>query len=400
MDILEFIKSLYDYSDENIKDVYKAQKGNRDELLKAIADIMLTYTVVNNIMSLGRKEKSETYNNLSKLIINSSKAQAKDTEKFIRNTLTNTAEKTFNHYSYNAGLKDVQDIINDNFKGKHFSERVWDNETEIAKHLHKQVNDFLQGKINVNQIKSNIEKTFNADAYNVKRLAETEISRVQNESFKRLCSETGVKKVKYNATLDSKTCNDCAEFDGKVYDFGKEPGLPRHPMCRCFYEIADDTSKVSDDKENKKQPLVMNLQLFAIAKDEDNLKQLIQAGRITQKQFDEFQSSMRSNFNNGIDTPLGVVRNNKKAEYHIIYRHSKELLSVQGCNRIKETLETPDIIRKCVDKFGNENNGYLKTFNGKTLLVVAKGDIITSYYPTKKYIKNHVERWDVLWEKT
>lgn len=240
MDILEFIKSLYDDSDENITDVYKAQKENRDELLKAIASIMLTYTIVNNIMSMSRKEKTETYNKLSKIITDSSREQAKNTEKFIRNTLTNTAGKTFDHYSYNAGLKDVQSIINENFKGKHFSDRVWNNETEVAKHLHKQVNDFLQGKVNVNQIKKDIEKTFNADAYNVKRLTETEISRVQNESFKRLCNETGVKKVKYNATLDSKTCNDCAEFDGKIYELGSEIQIPRHPFVVASMRLLND----------------------------------------------------------------------------------------------------------------------------------------------------------------
>ena len=34
-----------------------------------------------------------------------------------------------------------------------FYERVWENENEVAKYLHKQVNNFLNGKINVNQIK-------------------------------------------------------------------------------------------------------------------------------------------------------------------------------------------------------------------------------------------------------
>lgn len=30
---------------------------------------------------------------------------------------------------------------------------MWENEEEVTKHLHKQVNDFLNGKININEIK-------------------------------------------------------------------------------------------------------------------------------------------------------------------------------------------------------------------------------------------------------
>ena len=59
------------------------------------------------------------------------------------------------------------------------------------------------------------------------------------ESFKKFCYETGVKKVKYNATLDKNTCEDCAEYDGNIYEFGKQPGLPRHPNCKCYFDIVE-----------------------------------------------------------------------------------------------------------------------------------------------------------------
>ena len=89
-----------------------------------------------------------------------------------------------------------------NFKGKHFSKRIWSNEKEVANHLHRKVNDFLKGKVNVNQIRKDIEKTFNTSAYNSKRLVTTEVARCSSNAFDRYCKEVGVKKVKYNATLD------------------------------------------------------------------------------------------------------------------------------------------------------------------------------------------------------
>ena len=96
--------------------------------------------------------------------------------------------------------------------------------------------DFLKGKINVNQIAKEIKNTYNTSSYNAKRLVTTEVSRCHNESFRRFCYETGVKKVIRNAILDNKTCTDCAEHDGEIYDIGKMPDVS-HPMCRCFYEV-------------------------------------------------------------------------------------------------------------------------------------------------------------------
>ena len=133
-------------------------------------------------------------------------------------------------------MKDVRKIIESNFKGKHFSERVWSNEQEVAKHLHKQINDFLNGKINVNQIKKDIEKTFNTSAYNSRRLVETEVNRCEDEAFRRFCKEVGAKKVVRNEVLDRKTCKECASIDGKVYDLDDAPGVV-HPCCRGFNTI-------------------------------------------------------------------------------------------------------------------------------------------------------------------
>ncbi|WP_346962388.1 minor capsid protein [Clostridium sp.] len=239
-DELEFVEGLYDEAEEQIKEVYKQQKKSRDELLNQLALIMMTYTVLDGAMNLSRKDKTKEYNKLSKTIKTNCKATGKVQDSVIKNMLTKMANSTFDFYSYNAGLKDVQAIIDKSFKGKHFSARVWENEKDTAKHLHKQINDFLNGKINVNQIKESIEKTYNSSAYNAKRLTETEVARVENDSFKRFCRETGVKKVRRVATLDNRTCSDCSSFDGKVYGLRDAPDLPAHPLCRCYLTIEDE----------------------------------------------------------------------------------------------------------------------------------------------------------------
>ena len=235
-EVQEFVESLYNNADEELNSTYRQKKESRDELLQAIGMILLTYTIVNDIMSLSKSDYDKEYILLYKLIKKLTKGDIKQIQDNTTKILESTVKSTFNFYSYNHNLKDVEKIINQNFKGKHFSKRVWDNEQEVAKKLTKQCQDFLQGKINVNQIAKEIKNTYNTYSYNAKRLVTTEVSRCHNESFRRFCYETGVKKVIRNAILDNKTCTDCAEHDGEIYYIGNMPDVP-HPMCRCFYEI-------------------------------------------------------------------------------------------------------------------------------------------------------------------
>lgn len=236
---LDFVESLYNDADEQLKEIYKEEKKNKDDLLQSIASVLLVYTIVNDTMSMSKGERDKEYVRLSKIITTFSKKQAKLTEDVITNILTNTVNNTYDFYSYNAKLKDVKEIIDANYKGKHFSTRVWDNETEVASHLHRQTQEFLKGNISVNQIKKDIETTFNTSAYNAKRLCETEISRCSNSAFDRFCIETNVKKLRYVATLDKKLCSDCGQYHDKIFDFNNKIDLPKHPMCRCFYSIEE-----------------------------------------------------------------------------------------------------------------------------------------------------------------
>ena len=235
----EFVDSLYDEADKQLNETYKKKKESRDELLKAIAMILLTYTIVDNVLSLSEKDYNKEYSLLGALIVKLSKGNINQEINNTTNILRNTVKNTYKHYSYNHNLKDVEKIINDNFKDEHFSDRVWKNEQEVAKKLTKQCQDFLRGKINVNQSEKEIKNTYNSSAYNAKRLVETEVSRCHSATFDRFCKETGVKKVKYNAILDGATCSDCRIYHNKVYDLKNKPEIPRHPMCRCFYEIAE-----------------------------------------------------------------------------------------------------------------------------------------------------------------
>lgn len=65
-------------------------------------------------------------------------------------------------------------------------------------------------------------------------IASTEIFGAHNESLlKSLPSDSF---VKYNATLDKRTCPTCASRDSRVYRVEDAPSIPAHTRCRCTYE--------------------------------------------------------------------------------------------------------------------------------------------------------------------
>ncbi|MDU1313925.1 MAG: hypothetical protein E6940_07660 [Clostridium septicum] len=382
----EFIESLYDEANEQLKEIYKEQKNIRNELLKEIAMVMLTYTIIDGVMSIGKSDKDKYYKKMSSLILNGHKNIGKNQIDIINDILSSTVNKTFNFYNYNANLKDVKKIVKDNFKGKHFSKRVWENEQETAKYLHKQINAFLNGKVNVNQIKKEIEKTYNTGAYNTKRLVETEVNRSSANAFDRFCLETGVKRVRYNATLDSRVCNDCSQYQDKLFDFDKKIEVPRHPLCRCFYTIEDD-NKI----------YMMNLQLFGLD-DWKALQQKIERGNIDNEKFDMCYNEFNKIFKNGLKTPIEEVKSNDRTFVHITQRHPY-MVDLNEINNVKNTIMNPKAIYKTKDKYGNIANAYIKQIDEDILLVIVRNVIITAYYPENKYLKNNILKGgELLWE--
>ena len=94
----EFIDSLYKEADKQLNDTYKKKKESRDELLKAIAMILLTYTIVDNVLSLSKKDYNKEYSLLGALIVKLSKGNIKQEINNTTNILRNTVKNTYKHY--------------------------------------------------------------------------------------------------------------------------------------------------------------------------------------------------------------------------------------------------------------------------------------------------------------
>jgi len=68
--------------------------------------------------------------------------------------------------------------------------------------------------------------------YRADRIARTETIRAYNEAARSTYRKAGVKKYMWIAAYGERTCPECADRDGNIYDMDDSPP-PLHPNCRC-----------------------------------------------------------------------------------------------------------------------------------------------------------------------
>ena len=234
---LELISGIYDDLDSELEKIYQEQKNDKEELLKEVALLLLYYEVIENVLKIDKAESIVINQKISNKIITFINKESSNQIKITKGLINNTLDKLEGFYNYK--LKDAKNIANKVIEGKTYSDRIWKNNKDISKYLRLQVNDFINGKINKEQMRRNIEKAFKTSKYNAERLVENTISDVRSDMFEEFCKYTGVERVTRNAVLDGATCAECKELDGETYSLD-DPNRPKaklHLKCRCFYTV-------------------------------------------------------------------------------------------------------------------------------------------------------------------
>ena len=276
---LALTNEIYKKYSKQINEIARIQKKSIQTILDEIAKIILEYNVADAIMDISIQEKAELKKQMNNLINDVLKDEYKSEKDIITNTLDNVAKDSYYSSCYIYGLgvsykllpvkQDVlDDIINKKIDGKTYSSRIWNNKNKVAKTLKKEINDFLNGKTDVNSISKNIKYRFDVN-YNISdRLVRTEIAKVQCEANEVWANEHNIKKQLFCATLDKRTSKICQSLDGKIYDFDDEDKKipPLHPNCRsCLIDIVDGWKpKTRFDNETKQN---INYQTYSEWKD-------------------------------------------------------------------------------------------------------------------------------------
>ena len=246
-----FTKEIYDKYDSLISRIATIQNKTKTAVMDELGRILLIYMIKDGFLNLQNTDKillkSKFENLINKIFVNEI-----NLETDICNDIhVNVAKDKYysNCYIYSLGvhytLKPLHNnllkkVIDKKIDGKTFSDRIWDNKNKVAKEIKFEVNKFLNGETDVNDISKVIEKKFNANRYNSTRLVRDSIGRVQEGANEVWRKEHDIKYVLWDATLDKRTCSDCASMDGKVFKNDEAPKCPAHILCRCSLDSIVD----------------------------------------------------------------------------------------------------------------------------------------------------------------
>ncbi|KEH95741.1 alpha-dextrin endo-1, 6-alpha-glucosidase [Clostridium botulinum C/D str. BKT12695] len=263
---LKFEKEGYNIADKKSKGIYKQQKKDREELLNKIARVILTYTVIEEVLSVGDKDKKTLTKEFNSIINSIVTGEYKTEKEITKNILSTVAKDKYykDAYTLNLGIdfnlkkltdKQLKNIVNEKIKGEVWSNRLWKNKKQLEKQLKKEINNLINGKTTINKIEKNIKTKFNKNAYNTKRLVDNEVTRVQNSVNNVFAEEHGIEKQMFMATLDNRTTDICRSLDGKIFDINdnNKPSIPAdtHVGCRsCLINMPSSDYKPKLRKNN------------------------------------------------------------------------------------------------------------------------------------------------------
>lgn len=252
------------------KDLVSSEKENLNLLVEKLGKIAIIYKIVDGFLSIGSSDKKRLKKKLNKEISNLRDSEIDKETEYIDKLFFDKAKENYymkcfllsTYYTVDyrkISDKEINEIINKEYLDKRYQERIKKNKQDVYDDINALINQFLDGKIDINTIYSEVEKKYSLNAYMSKRLVESEITRIQSDINDKFAEENGIEWQMYMATLDEHTCRKCAKDDGEVFkvDDPDKPKLPRHPFDRCcFVNLPEKNYKPKSRMDNKSKKII------------------------------------------------------------------------------------------------------------------------------------------------
>lgn len=238
-----------DFANSAMKDVYLEQKDALDELHKMIGKMYIDYAQ-DGFLNLDLEQKSKITDDIKTHLKEMGIRLAESEVSVVSGVLASVFATTYykSAYTLESGMKTnikfnilrpefIDKAVQTKFKDEMFSDRIWANKADMIDELQSSIIDAMHGNVSIDKVGRNIRDTFNVSAYESRRLVNTETARIKSQAQEQIGLDSGVKQVIFSATLDAKTCSECASLDGNVYniDDPNKPEIPLHPNCRSYY---------------------------------------------------------------------------------------------------------------------------------------------------------------------
>lgn len=141
--------------------------------------------------------------------------------------------------------RQVEEILKNNWSGKHYSERIWNNTDKLASELEYTLTKGFMTGASIERMSKEISDRMEVGKYAATRLIRTETTYVANMAEIEAYKESGIEKIMFLATLDLRTSDRCRKHDKSIVDVSKAvPNVnipPLHAHCRSTtIEIFED----------------------------------------------------------------------------------------------------------------------------------------------------------------
>ena len=303
----------------------------------------------------------------------------------------------------------IEEILKNNWSGKHYSERVWGNSDVLASKLEEVITSGLMSGKNSKKMATELADLSDYGKMAAERLVRTETTYVTNMAELESYKELDIDKYIFVATLDLRTSPMCREMDGKIIEVSKGiPGEnlpPLHPWCRSTtraYFEGMTRKRRARDPETGKNYIVEEMdykewyQKCVVDKygeqKAETFQKMIKNKASDRKQYESYREIL------GKESPK-TLKDFQDLKYNNIEEWK---LTKYNYKLRKEVIANPNVILNNADKFEVNENKYLKyIFGGENKDGLAKGRAIESrlgynkdnYKEFDKLIKTNIGRY-------
>lgn len=120
--------------------------------------------------------------------------------------------------------------------GKHWSSRIWDNQSMLQKSIEKGLIDSVARGAPKDQLVKALQNQMGVGFSQADRIARTELAYIQNKSTAETYKKAGIAEVETIVADDERLCDVCGKHSGEVHSIvDAKPGKAFlfHPNCRC-----------------------------------------------------------------------------------------------------------------------------------------------------------------------
>lgn len=124
----------------------------------------------------------------------------------------------------------AREVVNANFKGAVFSERIWSRQDELKSQLMQVITNSAVIGTDYKRVSKELAQRLEVSLSDSRRLVRTETMRVLNDACVNSARDRGYNT--YHILLESDACDECKNLKDKTFSTS-EKVLPVHPHCRC-----------------------------------------------------------------------------------------------------------------------------------------------------------------------